>query len=308
MFQTPILFIVFNRPETTAQVFEKIRSIRPSKLYVVADGPRSSVATDAQNCSEVRKIIANVDWDCDVQTRFNDENRGPEFTIKNGINWFFSEVEYGIILEDDCIPSTSFFTYCSLLLEKFKDDPEINIITGCNFFRKPISEKHHFFIGDFMFTWGWASWARVFRDFNWGSHYELADIRTKLKSVYKNEEYVNWMFHIIYWSYQKEGNWDVEFFLEGLMNGKKGITPACNLVSNIGSTGTHYQESNSKVLFLPAMEFEFEKGFAEKYTLMPEKIKQKLIDNFIKLNNPITFRDRLYFLKQRMKQLLRFRV
>lgn len=304
MLETPVLFIVFNRPDTTSQVFERIRTIQPKSLYVVADGPRKSVQTDLKNCNEVREIVSKIDWECNVRTEFKEENVGPENTIKNALNWFFNEVEYGIILEDDCLPSLSFFIYCERLLKKFQQDESINIITGCNFFENRLSDQYNYFIGDFMFSWGWASWARVFKDFKWGHHYSMEQIEQQLNSRYNNRKYANWLFNIIKHSYESEGNWDAEFLVSNIMNNKKGITPAVNLISNIGDTGTHYNKSKSKILFVPASEFEINGHFEDRYTTMSDKLKNRIINNFLKLDNPLNFRDRLYLFKSRLLSLL----
>ena len=103
MFSTPILFIVFNRPPETKMVFEKIRQIKPNKLYVVADGPRLDKPGEQELCDMVRSVVSQIDWDCELKTDFKQKNVGPEVSIKNALNWFFNDVEYGIVLEDDCL-------------------------------------------------------------------------------------------------------------------------------------------------------------------------------------------------------------
>src|SRR5687768_13989703 len=112
----PILFLVFNRPYHTRQTLEAIRKIRPSKMFIGADGPRPGNATDDSRCAEVRKIVSGIDCDCVVKTLFNEKNLGTKTAVSNAINWFFSQVEEGIIIEDDCIPDPTFYNYAGEML------------------------------------------------------------------------------------------------------------------------------------------------------------------------------------------------
>lgn len=118
-FDTPILFIIFNRPDTTHQVFEKIRQIKPKKLFISADGPRYKVKEDLENCKLTRSIIDRIDWNCEVYKNFNDENLGCKRAPCQAINWFFNNVDNGIILEDDCLPSQAFFYFCKKMLQYY---------------------------------------------------------------------------------------------------------------------------------------------------------------------------------------------
>jgi hypothetical protein len=118
----PVLFIIFNRPETTVRVFEAIRKAHPKQLFVAADGPRMGKEGEKERCEEARKIATQVDWDCEVKTLFRDENIGCGRGPAEAITWFFEHVEKGIILEDDCLPSQSFFGFCEKLLERYKND------------------------------------------------------------------------------------------------------------------------------------------------------------------------------------------
>ena len=133
MFETPVLFIIFNRPSTTHHVFEVIRQIKPKYLFVAADGPRSDKLDDIGNCKKTRSIIEEVDWECEVKTLFREKNLGCGKGVSGAISWFFEHVGEGIILEDDCVPNPDFFRFCSEQLERFRTNPLILSIAGTNF-------------------------------------------------------------------------------------------------------------------------------------------------------------------------------
>ena len=133
-FDTPILFLVFNRPDTTAQVFQRIRELHPAKLFIAADGPREGKEGEKETCEDVRRLILDgIDWVCDVKTLFRFHNLGCGNAVSSAITWFFDNVEEGIILEDDTLPDPSFFPFCKTLLEKYRNDEKVKIISGNNF-------------------------------------------------------------------------------------------------------------------------------------------------------------------------------
>ena len=130
---TPVAFIIFNRPDTTALVFAEIAKARPPKLLVVGDGPRAHKAGEAERVAATRAIIDQVDWPCEVLTHFSDTNLGCKKRVSSGIDWVFEQVEEAIILEDDCLPNQSFFQFCQEMLEYYRHDSRIGMISGNNF-------------------------------------------------------------------------------------------------------------------------------------------------------------------------------
>ena len=156
----PVLFIVFNRPDVTAMAFSAIRAARPSRLYVAADGPRLG-ADEELLCQQVREIATDVDWDCSVQTLFQETNIGCRFGVQAAIDWFFANEECGIILEDDCLPDQSFFGFASSLLGRYRDDPRVMMISGDYFAGKSFDNKVSYYFTRYAHIWGWATWRRA---------------------------------------------------------------------------------------------------------------------------------------------------
>src|ERR1035437_3447285 len=128
-----ILLIIFNRPKLTVRVFEQIRKARPEKLFIAADGPRADRPGEKKICQESRGIIKMIDWPCEVKTNFQEKNLGCKIHVSSAIGWLFENVEDGIILEDDCLPAPSFFTFCKHLLERYRSNEEILHINGTDF-------------------------------------------------------------------------------------------------------------------------------------------------------------------------------
>ena len=160
---TPVLFLIFNRPETTEIVFSVIRKAEPPRLYVAADGPRPDYPNDAESCEIVRAIATDVNWDCKVKTLFRDQNLGCKLAASKAIDWFFEQELEGIILEDDCLPDQSFFWFCQELLGKYRDDTRIMHIGGTNFQFGKERTKYSYYFSRYAHVWGWASWRRAWK-------------------------------------------------------------------------------------------------------------------------------------------------
>jgi hypothetical protein len=243
--KTPVLLIVFNRPDTTQHVFNAIRSAKPKKLYVSSDGPRSDYARDNENNDKVKQIVKNVDWDCEVKYRFLESNLGCGLGPATAISWAFENEDALIILEDDCVPAQPFFEYCEKLLEKFKNDERIWLISG----RSHHAGYHAFQKYDYLFsyfghTWGWATWKRCWNNF---------DIDMSDMPEFLNEGGFNNVFHspVIGDYYNKKFSsmfndkklkthvWDYQWVYARLKNMGLCIVPSKNLIQNIGVMGVH---------------------------------------------------------------------
>ena len=164
---TSVAFILFNRPDRAAQVFAEIAKARPSKLFLIADGPRPNVPEDDEKCSAARAVVERVNWDCDVQRNFSDENLGCGQRPATGISWVFKQVDRAIILEDDCVPHPTFFRFCEDVLEHYRDDERVMHVAGNNFQQgRRFGSASYFFSRHNICLGGWATWARAWRHYD----------------------------------------------------------------------------------------------------------------------------------------------
>lgn len=164
--ETPVALMVFNRPRPTRRVFAAIAEARPIRLLVIADGPRAGRQGERQLCDEVRKIVSAVDWPCKVETNFSEENLGCRKRVISGLDWVFSLAEEAIILEDDCLPSPSFFPYCAELLERYRDCEQIGIIGGFNAMQHSFPFSYSYYFTRQVQIWGWATWRRTWQQYD----------------------------------------------------------------------------------------------------------------------------------------------
>ncbi|WP_231972081.1 MULTISPECIES: methyltransferase type 11 [unclassified Mycobacterium] len=232
----PVIFIIFNRPDTTRQVFEKIRAAKPRKLLVIADGPRTNRPGEAERCAETRAIIDEVDWDCEVQTDFSETNLGCRLRISSGITWAFGLVDKAIILEDDCLPSDSFFPYCVNLLDRYESDERVMMITGRNHLFGQSETADSYYFSRYPHVWGWATWRRAWTkyDLNMTHWPEIRDRRlfdqyfqTPVERYYREAT----LQHV----YDgKINTWAYQWFYSIWANSGLCAHPARNLVQNIG--------------------------------------------------------------------------
>ena len=160
--KAPVLLIGFNRSDTMQQVFNAVRRAQPDKLYYAVDGARPNKDGEKEKVQQVRDIISQVDWPCEVHTLFREENVGCGFGPADAITWAFENEDRLIVLEDDCVPSQSFFRFCHEMLELYKEDKRVNLVSGrshhggSRFFA-----KYDYIFTRYAHTWGWATWKRA---------------------------------------------------------------------------------------------------------------------------------------------------
>jgi len=236
MYNTPILFILFANPDTTAQVFERIRQIQPAKLYVAADAPRPEKKDEVQRSIETRNIINRIDWNCELKTLFQDENLGPKIAVSTAITWFFEHEEQGVILEHDCLPDLSFFRYCEELLDQYKDDTRIGHIGGNNFLPGVMKEGLSYDFCSCSHIWGWATWRRVWKnyDVNFPFWNEQKDKRSFLFRNKQEEIYFSSFITDVIHNRNGINTWDTQYWFTLRLQNQLSVYPAVNLVENIG--------------------------------------------------------------------------
>ncbi len=243
-FNTPVVFLVFNRPELTRAVFARIAQARPPRLLVVADGPRAERAGEAERCAEVRRIASAVDWPCEVQTNFAAENLGCRARIVSGLHWAFEQVEEAIVLEDDILPDPSFFRFCEEMLARFRDDERVSMITGFNLCADRRQPPYSYFFSELTHIWGWATWRRAWRHYD--EHLSTwPEVRRSgmLREFFAEESALRYWNRIFDGMYEGTGpnTWDYQWMYTNLTRRSLAVSPGVNLVQNLGfgPDGTH---------------------------------------------------------------------
>lgn len=265
MTKVPVLYIIFNRLDTVKQSFEPIRRYKPEKLYIAADGPRKSKADEVERCKEVREwVLDHIDWQCSVSTLFRDENVGCGQGPKQAIDWLFANEETGVILEDDCVASDSFFEFAFQMLIRYRDNKRISIICGSNFDKNgdfKVKDSDYFF-SVLPYTWGWATWKRNWENYDFSmSQWNHLNKRRLLRFMFKDAEHRN------YWRYVFDDTvgknpydiWDYQFFFSCYQKHQLAIVPNVNLINNIGigedATHTSHNAEYRKGIIRQEIEF-----------------------------------------------------
>lgn len=237
----PVALAVFNRPEETARVLDAVRAARPEQVFVIADGPRADRPGEAELVERVRAVVASgIDWRCDVQRLYADENLGCGRRLQTGLDWVFGSVPEAIVLEDDCLPHPSWFPFAEAMLERFRSEDRIHMISAMNYLSDPARPESYFFTR-YVAIWGWASWARV-----WNAHdqemttWPAAREAGVLASLFEEPGMAEWLtglFDLV--PAGQVDTWDIQWFWAALERDRLTVVPRVNLVSNIGYAGTH---------------------------------------------------------------------
>lgn len=301
-FDIPILFIIFSRPDTTAVVFEEIRKCRPKRLYIFCDGERPHRPQDKQLVAESKQIVEHIDWDCEVFRNYKTENLGCGKGPQAGIDWLFEHEKWGIILEDDCVPSHSFFPFCKEMLERYEHHENIMHISGVNFQEGHVRGEGDYYFSRHQHCWGWATWKRAWSRFD----YDMEDYPRFLKEnrinhispIKKIRQYWISMLDEVYYKHSTD-IWDYQWSY-AIWNSKSlCITPNKNLISNIGfgPNATHTQYVD--FLFnIPRFELDFPLRHPRK--IKADKAADLYFNIFYTVYKPKTWQDR----KQEILKLL----
>ena len=244
----PVLLIFFNRSDTFKKVFEAVRKARPSKLFLACDGPRPESPNDVLKIEECKMIATHIDWECEVFTNYSKENMGCGMRPQTAISWALSIVDRIVILEDDCVPDESFFPYMAELLEKYKDDERIGMISGLNHFKSWNCDKYSYCFTKTAAIWGWGTWARVWKDYDYSvSSLDSPYIQNLIKKQItfhraKDAKVKLWLktTHRVK-SGENISYWDSQFGYLKIHKGYLSIVPKTNLICNIGvgASSTH---------------------------------------------------------------------
>ena len=278
----PVLILFFNRPKQLEKVFAQVRKAKPSTVLLYQDGKRADKVSDANNIQECRNVIDRIDWNCTVFKMYQDQNYGCDPSGFMSRQWAFSLVDRCIVLEDDVVPSVSFFRFCKEMLDRYEDDKRIYRISGQN-----ILGEYQPYNGDYFFTkggsiWGWATWKRVFDE--WDTEYAFL----KDEKVVECLQYTYKENGIPIDKFIKRCNWHKKSgkeYFESIYSSARmlgsGLTivPRFNMISNIGITddATHgaadirlLSRQSQKVFNATTYDFDFPL-FHPKYILEDRK-------------------------------------
>lgn len=255
----PVAFIIFNRPDLTKIVFDEIRKAQPEKLFVIADGARTP--EEWKKCQAAREVIKQVDWECAVFYNYSDVNLGCRERISSGITWVFEQVEEAMILEDDCVPAPSFFYFCQTLLDYYRHDERIMVISGDNFQDGISRTQYSYYFSRYNHCWGWATWKRAWQHYDFNKdkwlEFKQENLLGQLFEELTEMRYWQQIFDRLFLEGQPD-SWAYAWTFSCWAQSGLSILPNQNLVSNIGfgEEATHTKSLDSKVKNLPTQDIE----------------------------------------------------
>jgi hypothetical protein len=243
-YETPILLLFWRRPDTLKKVLYEIKKIRPKKLFLSCDGYKETDFATKKRVGESKQLIDQVIvWPCKIYKNYSDTHKGCKKSVSQAISWFFQHVTEGIILEDDCLPGSDFFRFCSMMLKKYRHNKNVWAITGNNFQQGIVRGNSSYYFSKYVHIWGWATWRRCW------AHYD-SSIKfwpqwrhsSAYRSTFQNSDEFTYWTRFFEETYQGWINtWDYQWLATVWRNRGMTVTPQKNLVTNIGigKSGTH---------------------------------------------------------------------
>jgi len=303
--KSAILFIIFNRSDTALKVLAQIKLAQPKRLYILADGPRINRDGEDLRCRETREAVVNaIDWECEVKTLFNAANLGPKEAITSGITWFFEHEEEGIILEHDCLPANSFFSFCDSLLEKYRYDKRIWLISGCNFQKGTQWGDASYYFSNLTNAWGWATWRRSWEEYDKDLiKYEGSEIKEQLEKVFPEPLIVEkWLEIFDLTKSGKINTWDYQVAFAQLSGHALNIVPNKNLVSNIGFGELAENTTDADSVFANVPLGEITSITHPKYILPKYKADMSILMDEFRITQKIAFLKKHNSFRRRFKR------
>jgi len=260
--ETPVLIIVFNRPEPTKKVLAQLAKVKPKHVFIAADGHRPNVPGEQEICEQTRALKSIIDWDCHVSTLYRDDNLGCKKAVSGAIDWFFENVDAGIILEDDCVPSESFFKYCAEMLEMYKNDDRIMHVAGTNLHLGKQFTPNSYFFSQLTPVWGWATWKRAWKKYDRNLDSFPEALKNKdIFNLYNNNDAQVHLFNNLEKVYRNEiDTWDYQWEYTVRINNGLSVYPENNLIENIGfgiDAGVHTNYVDYRISQNKANEIKF---------------------------------------------------
>ena len=248
--ETPVLLIMFNRPNFARQVFEKIRQARPSKFFIASNAPRADIPGEAEKVEQCRALKDLVDWECEVYIDFAKVHMSLKDRISSVITWAFENVEELIILEDDCVPDLTFFRFCQEMLEKYRNDNRVMSISGSNHDDCERFNESYAFSKSFG-CWGWATWKRSWISYDLSMKNWPMFQNTYIRNVLNKEERLHLENELQLTFEGKINSWAYPCVLHHFINHSLCIVPKVNLVRNIGfENGVHTSKPTIQHLYM----------------------------------------------------------
>lgn len=252
--ETPVALFTFNRPAHTARVLDAIRAYRPSKLFLVNDGPREN---SPQECDEVRVVLGQIDWPCDVQRNYATVNLGCRQRMISGLSWVFSQVNEAILLEDDCLPSPTFFQFCAENLDRYREDPKVMMISGSNLVASRNHYEHSYVFARSVGVWGWATWARAWRQYD--EHLKdwprLRETDWLLRLLEDAEQARLWT-QLLDQVHSGHTTWDFQWLYTVWREMGVSVVPSRNMIQNIGFDGPRYDNPSNWIRWIASIQAE----------------------------------------------------
>lgn len=242
-YNIPILIIAFNRPDISKQTFEVIRRLKPAYLYVAIDGARDNVEKEREKVNEVASMYHDVDWKCSAHYRHNERNMGAEITVSSAVSWVLTEHEFCIVLEDDILATDAFFDYARQMLERYRDNDKVYLISAAQFTPMDSMKTDYVFSLYGHTGFGWGTWRRAWQHFSM----DLSDFDKTIadKTIAQNfschQAYIDFLKSVKKMKSKgsKNCSWDSCWSYVRIRDGGLSIVPRCNLTQNVGVFGLH---------------------------------------------------------------------
>ena len=289
-----LLIVAYQRREEVSQILEVALSAGITRVYAVIDIEKSLDRSAYANQIEMKKVFLKYKNDCEIlKVHLRTKNVGCAVSVVTGADWIFKYEDTAVVLEDDCIPESTFFQYCNATVDLLKHDRETMLACGSQFVPSELL-FNNWYKSKYALTWGWfttsSKWKEISNYFT-NSQIDISN-KSSVINLFAWPKYEN-----DYWSAgevrARRGIVDVwdTILVSYLFSQKKfSILPPAPLVSNVGDDRFATHTHNSPWLHTKMRAFEASLSTPE----MNERADLWLRDNFYRIGFRHTLSTRLH--------------
>jgi hypothetical protein len=305
--ETPILILGFNRPESLKKVFKSLAKFEPKNLLVAIDGPRTNSQADMEKVLASQNAISEINWNCNIETRFREKNLGIQFAVPDAVTWAIEKYGRAIVIEDDLLPGPQFYSYMSRALDKFQDDLDVGHISGYNLAPSQYisSPTNLFRKSKFPESFAWATWERSWKHYDGKVNFDSLS-NQKFTSIEKKA----WTLYFQMAEKNLISTWAFRWASTLWKHNLYCVSPNVNISTYVGfESGTHtFRKPRYSELKIESTEGLKAESLPDLDSLADNWISEKIFrSNFIGILDLYLSKGILYFLKKYRTSILNFR-
>lgn len=242
----PIALFVYNRPEHTRRTINYLQKnllADESRLFIFSDAAKTD--DDKAKVEQVRQLIKEVTGFKSVKVITRKENLGLANSIISGVTQLVNDYGKVIVFEDDLLSSVYTLQYFNESLTHYAEEEKVMHI-GAYMYNLPDKKLPQTFFYRAATSWGWATWARAWKEFEPDIDVLIKQFDKKKIEQFSIDGSMNFWKQMQDFKAGKNNSWAIRWYASIFLKGGLTLNPSKSLVNNIGHDGSGIHSNNEK--------------------------------------------------------------